>query len=206
MADSFELSTDQRGVFYDCNNVLFTATLNSDSAAEDNPAFYENAGFFLGEKAALVCVVEDITANNRTSRDILSSVVRNASKSAEIPLKAQFCLLWQVRFLKYLLTQDGRRLFLECLYRAVHTLLCCHPDGTLLSQFFQDKPDFVKGFLSLLRTGPGSVGYIPGLVPVYLRQLACQCLSAILGSRDSSNVSVLGGKFSWLQHDLGVNR
>jgi hypothetical protein len=122
------------------------------------------------------------------------------------PLRAQFALIWQIRLLRFMLTLEGRKVFLEALYHAVHVLLCSHPDGTLLSQFFQDKPDILKDFLYLLRTGPGSVGYVKGMVPIYLRQLSCLCLNAIVGSRDSANVSVMGGRFSWLQQDLGVNR
>ena len=56
-------------------------------------------------------------------------------------------------------------------------------------------------------TGPGSSEFhkYEAYIPLDLRLLACQCLSAIVGTRDSSTASVMG-RFSWLQHDLGVNR
>jgi Domain of Unknown Function (DUF908) len=210
LADSFELSSEQRGVYYDSRSVSFTVTIPpATPTTERLVADYESAGFSLEERSALVCVVSDIrdVTGDAPCRELFAAF--NASTTAatrSFPAQAQFGLLWQIRLLRLLLTSDGRRLFLECLYHAVHTLLCCHPDGTLLSQFFQDKPDFVKDFLALLRTGPGSVGYVKGLVPIYIRQLACLCLGAIIGSKDTTNVSVLGGRFSWLQHDLGVNR
>jgi hypothetical protein len=62
--------------------------------------------------------------------------------------------------------------------------------------------------------GPGSSEYTEQLdssqirdptTPLSLRVLACQCLTAIVSSRDSSSISVMG-KFSWLQSDLGVAR
>jgi hypothetical protein len=58
-----------------------------------------------------------------------------------------------------------------------------------------------------LSLGPGSSDYpkYQTSIPLDLRLLASQCLIAIVGSRDSSSVSVMG-RFSWLQHDLGVNR
>lgn len=43
------------------------------------------------------------------------------------------------------------------------------------------------------------------IVPLDIRILALHCLVAIVGSQDTSSVSVLG-RFSWLQHELGVNR
>jgi hypothetical protein len=210
LADTFELSSEQRGVYYDSRSVSFTVTIPPTTPTTERlVADYESAGFSLEERSALVCVVSDIrdVTGDAPCRELFAAF--NASTTTatrSFPAQAQFGLLWQIRLLRLLLTSDGRRLFLECLYHAVHTLLCCHPDGTLLSQFFQDKPDFVKDFLALLRTGPGSVGYVKGLVPIYIRQLACLCLGAIIGSKDTTNVSVLGGRFSWLQHDLGVNR
>ena len=67
----------------------------------------------------------------------------------------------------------------------------------------------------LITTGPGSSEYSQQpstasstntpTTPLSLRVLACECLTAIVSSRDSSSVSVMG-KFSWLQSDLGVAR
>ena len=213
LSDNFELLSEQRGVYYDSRSVSFTVTIPTAAPVVGTERLvidYESAGFSLEEQSALVCVVEDIrnVKGDGPCRELFAATETSATSAASssFPLQVQFGLLWQIRLLRLLLTRDGRRLFLECLYHSVHTLLCCHPDGTLLSQFFQDKPDFVKDFLALLRTGPGSVGYVKGLVPIYLRQLACLCLGAIIGSKDTTNVSVLGGRFSWLQHDLGVNR
>ena len=223
LSEDYLLSTNDRGIHYDSNSVSYTATIISAGGATDGEikdvVDYENAGFSLGN-TPLITIVPDIFTESRSPIDILSksgddcSSSESVSKSTAtatttakpIPVKAKFGLLWQIRFLHLMISREGRKMFLECLYHAVHTLLCCYPDGSLLSQFFQDKPDLVRDFLWLLRTGPGSVGYVQGLVPIYLRQLSCQCLCAIVGSRDSANVSVLGGRFSWLQHDLGVNR
>ena len=91
---------------------------------------------------------------------VLFSSVESTMKESSMKVllnSAKFGLIWQIRLLRMLLSKEGRRLFLECVFHAVHTLLCCYLDGTLLSQFFLDKPDFVKDFLCLLRTGPGSV-------------------------------------------------
>ena len=220
LSKEYSLSNDNRRICYDRNSESFTATIfptGSGTGGESKDVIdYENAGFSLGN-TPLVSVVSDILNEVRGPADILSSLElaspasslsssSSTSIASPLPAKAKFGLIWQIRFLRLMINQEGRRIFLECLYHAVHTLLCCYPDGSLLSQFFQDKPDLVRDFLWLLRTGPGSVGYVCGLVPIYLRQLSCQCLNAVVGSRDSANVSVLGGRFSWLQHDLGVNR
>lgn len=232
LSEEYSLSTHNRGIHYDSNSVSYTATILSaggatDPEIKDGVVDYENAGFSLGN-TPLITVVPDIFTESRSTIDILDNLEEacplSSSKSVStststatstvtatatgrpLPVKAKFGLLWQIRFLHLMISRDGREMFLECLYHAVHTLLCCYPDGSLLSQFFQDKPDLVRDFLWLLRTGPGSVDYVQGLVPIYLRQLSCQCLCAIVGSRDSANVSVLGGRYSWLQHDLGVNR
>ena len=209
--EDFELPMERRSVLFDYRDVSFTSTIpstNSSGAGEKTVVEYESAGFSMGENSALVCIINDVTKPTGELGALFSTVALTMKESSMKVLlnSARFGLIWQIRLLRMLLSKEGRRLFLECLFHAVHTLLCCYLDGTLLSQFFLDKPDFVKDFLCLLRTGPGSVGFSPGVVPIYLRQLACQCLSAIVGSRDSTNVSVLGGRFSWLQHDLGVNR
>ena len=58
----------------------------------------------------------------------------------------------------------------------------------------------------LLKSGPGSIDPESIVaVPLDVRIQAVRCLVAIVGSRDTSTVSVLG-RFSWLQHELGVNR
>lgn len=209
--DDFVLPMRRRSVHFDYRDVSFTSTIpctNSGTVGEKTVVEYESAGFSMGEDTSLVCIVDDVS-NPSEDFGVLFSSVESTMKESSMKVllnSAKFGLIWQIRLLRMLLSKEGRRLFLECVFHAVHTLLCCYLDGTLLSQFFLDKPDFVKDFLCLLRTGPGSVGFTPGIVPIYLRQLACQCLSAIVGSRDSTNVSVLGGRFSWLQHDLGVNR
>lgn len=208
------LTGERRSVSYDSNSASFVSTIPGSIEVgvfhRGEAVEFESSGFSLRSDSSLLHIVTDISSDNRE----MSEIVRDIdSKNTECqldakvqPLKAKFALIWQIRLLRLMLTADKRKMFLEVLYHAVHVLLCCHPDGTLLSQFFQHKPDILKDFLYLLRTGPGSVGYVHGLVPIYVRQLSCQCLNAIVGSRDSANVSVLGGRFSWLQHDLGVNR
>ena len=229
LSENYNLSAEGRRIYYDIHSVSFTATISpavGDENENKDVVEYESAGFILRDRT-LFPLSTDIVSDTRSTQEIVNNVENtlsfifsnprfdssNPSSSSAVGtmhfphlIKSRFSLLWQVRLLKLMVTPEGRRIFLECLYHSVHTLLCCHPDGTLLSQFFQDKPDMVRDFLWFLRTGPGSVGYTPGLVPIYLRQLSCQCLNAIVGSRDSANVSVLGGRFSWLQHDLGVNR
>ena len=93
---------------------------------------------------------------------------------------------------------------MKILYQSVLILLCCYPNSSTLYHFFQDKTNLLRDFIFLLKTGS-----IPlqesDYIPLQLRMLACRCLVAIVGSRDTSSVSVLG-RFSWLQHELGVNR
>jgi len=94
--------------------------------------------------------------------------------------------------------------FLKLLFLSVSILLNSHPNSSILYQFFQDKTDLLRDFIYLLKTGPGS-GERGVDIPLDIRIHACRCLVAIVGSRDNSSVSVLG-RFSWLQHELGVNR
>lgn len=214
LSEGFILSQEKKSVSYDSNSASFVSTIPAFVTPETGvfqrgeAVEFESSGFSLRSDSSLLNVVTDISIDNREMSEIMRDIDSH-SMGLEVnlqPTKAKFALIWQIRLLRLMVTTDGRRMFLEVLYHAVHILLSCHPDGGLLSQFFQHKPDILKDFLYLLRTGPGSVGYVHGLVPIYVRQLSCQCVNAIIGSRESANVSVLGGRFSWLQHDLGVNR
>jgi hypothetical protein len=212
LSEGFILTAEKRSVSYDSNSASFVSTIPGIPEIEGfrrgEAVEFESSGFSMRSDSSLQHIVTDISTDNREMSVIMKDIDSHHT-NVELklqPLKAKFALIWQIRLLRLMLTGDGRRMLLEVLYHAVHILLSCHPDGGLLSQFFQHKPDILKDFLYLLRTGPGSVGYVHGLVPIYVRQLSCQCINAIIGSRESANVSVLGGRFSWLQHDLGVNR
>ena len=194
---------------------------------------YDTAGFSAGAGAArAVTVMDDCVADERPTRQILAAAAAAlAEPTADVPpaagpgagsadaggaggvgaadsthTRAMFSLLWQVRLQRLLGTAEGRRALLRATFSAAAVLLCCYQDATLLSQFFSDKTDLLRDFLYLLRTGPGSVDYRRGAAPLALRLLAVQCITSVISSRDSMNASVLGVRFSWLQHDLGVNR
>lgn len=221
---------------------------------DDNYNSNDNTAFSVSSNGLLpITLIDDISADHRELKNVMNNIndkINNEITDVKLLKKAKFTILWQIRIMKLLLSPEGIRLFLEIKYHCIYILLCCHPDGNILTQFFQDKPDVLKDFVWLLSTGPGSLAYrqthvqvslvyvqgnVQGTVqsengqmdvqenvhmnvqeselkseycdvPIYLRQLACQCLCAIVASRDSANVSILGGKFSWLMHDLGVNR
>jgi hypothetical protein len=119
-------------------------------------------------------------------------------------------LLCQLRFRRMFATKEGRVRLLSAQFEAVVTLLCCHADTTDLATFFQDKLRLPEDFVGLIRTGPGHKGYSQAdTVPLSVRVLACKCLVALVSVQDSFQVVgpvTILGRFSWLQHDLGVNR
>jgi hypothetical protein len=102
-------------------------------------------------------------------------------------------------------TLNDRTELIRLQYQAALILLECHPDSATLFAFFQDKVCLIQSFLYLLRTGPGSLDYCPGLIPLDIRLLACHCLEAIVGARDSPSSPMLV-HYPWILHDLGVNR
>ena len=112
--------------------------------------------------------------------------------------------IWQLRMARWMRKKEDRITCLRVLYQAVSILLCCHPNSTTLYHFFQDKISLLRDFVYILKTGPGS-SEVSVNIPLDIRLLAVQCLCAIVGSQDTSSVSVLG-RFSWLLHELGVNR
>lgn len=146
-----------------------------------------------------VYAVPNIQTDPRTNAEIVHE--------SWLPHKFKFALMWRIRMQRRMCSLQGRVEILKQQYRAILLLLCCHPNSSVLSHFFQDKTDLLRDFVFMLRTGPGSSEYYKyeESIPLDLRILACQCLTAIVGSRDTSAVSVMG-RFSWLQHDLGVNR
>ena len=113
--------------------------------------------------------------------------------------------IWAVRFRRHLMASrdDGNLLPLRIVLSAAAVLLCCHPSVQSLGHIFQDKTELFRCLVLLLRTGPGSNGH-DDKIPMEIRLLANQCLSAIVGSRDTS-ASILS-RFSWIQHELGLNR
>ena len=191
---------------------------------------YEHAAGFASTTAEsmTISLVDDIRTETRDTRTILAScpvikeragendsgfgsdsgtgVVGEKSRRPVGHPNVGFSLMWQIRLQRLMCTMDSRRVLLEAQFQAVAILLSCYQDATMLSQFFSDKTDVLRDLLFLLRTGPGSVNYRFGAAPLSLRTLAVQCVTAVVGSRESVNASVLGVRFSWLQHDLGVNR
>ena len=185
---------------------------------------YEQAPGFVSTTAQSmsVSVVDDIRTETRDTRTILASCSLIQGRAGEndgdtgVTVKKSgrpvghpnvgFSIMWQIRLQRLICALDTRRVLLEALFQALAILLSCYQDATVLSQFFSDKTDVLRDLLFLLRTGPGSVNYCFGAAPLSLRMLAVQCVTAVVGSRESVNASVLGVRFSWLQHDLGVNR
>jgi hypothetical protein len=115
-----------------------------------------------------------------------------------------FSFMWQVRVQRLLGSIDGRYAALRILYQSVVVLLSGYPNSEVLSEFFLDKADLIADFIYLLKTGPGAVDYDPR-IPFDVRAMAVQNIIAVVVSRDASAVSVMG-RFSWIQHDLGITR
>jgi len=122
-----------------------------------------------------------------------------------IPPAAKVHFMYSLRMRSMLSTLKDRTELIRLQYQAALILLECHPDSATLFAFFQDKVCMIQSFLYLLRTGPGSLDYCPGLIPVDIRLLACHCLEAIVGARDSPSSPMLV-HYPWILHDLGVNR
>lgn len=150
-----------------------------------------------GDPEGKVLEISNFLEDHRSIQDILMEEVW-------FPIEHAFPLLTQMRTVRASSTLDGRKSALRMMYQAILILLCCHPSSATLSDFFHDKTEILMDFIYLLRTGPGTPEYDDS-IPFDLRVLACQSLVAVVGSRDVSSVSVMG-RFSWLQHDLGVNR
>ena len=120
-------------------------------------------------------------------------------------------VLSHARFSCMLGNEKGRVQLITIQYQAVMALLCCHADITGLSNFFQDKARLLADFVELIRTGPGNQAYDPSILPLEIRVLACRCLVALVDTHQDDNFNMVGpvsvmGRFSGLQHDLGVNR
>lgn len=141
----------------------------------------------------------DVTASSQSLRDILTVDAK------ELTLGLRYSLMCAVRMRRLVQTAQGRRSLLRLQYQATAILLGCHPDSSVLFSFFQDKVDLIKNFMYLLRTGPGSLDYKPDVVDLDIRLLACQCLEAIVGSRDQSSTPIFA-RYPWMMFDLGLNR
>ena len=144
--------------------------------------------------------IPDIRADGRSLYSIIQASVASGVHSS-----CRFTLMCAVRMKRFLASQHTRHLFLRTQYQATSILLGCHPESVVLFNFFQDKIDLIKEFIMLLRTGPGSSEYRPDPVVLELRKLACRCIEAVLGSRDST-VTPIFVRYPWLLHDLGVNK
>lgn len=154
-------------------------------------------------KANILFFVSDVCSDSRSLADIVNSIDSN-----RISWKQKLNFMWQVRGKRWLKSLRGRGLLLSALHEASLVLLCCHSDASLLSKFFQDKSEFLKDYIFLLKTGPTSTESAHRNVPSKLRTLSTQCLTAMIASRESGSSSVLSGicRFSLLQQDLGINR
>lgn len=137
---------------------------------------------------------------SRDTRSIHEIIVHYA-----VPQRYRLSLQWHIRIRRYFLSPDPSTCLLGLHVQASASaiLLCCHLSSASLAHFFHDKTDFFRAFVALLRTGVGQTDYC-ATVPIALRLIANQCLTAIVGSKEAS-VSILS-RFSWLQHDLGLNR
>jgi hypothetical protein len=70
-----------------------------------------------------------------------------------LPHKYLFALMWRIRLLRRITTLQGRIEILKQQYRSILILLCCHPNTSVLSHFFQDKTDLLRDFIFMIRTG-----------------------------------------------------
>jgi hypothetical protein len=150
-----------------------------------------------GDQEGRVLELRNFLSDSRSVQDIVR-------EESWFPMEHAFPLLSQMRSMRALTTMAGRQMALRRVYQAILILLCCHPSSATLSDFFHDKTEILLDFIYMLRSGPGTPEYSSN-IPFDIRVLACQSLVAVVGSRDVSSISVMG-RFSWLQHDLGVNR
>eukprot|EP01038_Epipyxis_sp_PR26KG_P006704 gene6704-9196_t len=142
--------------------------------------------------------IRDISTDNRTMKEILKEY-------DDLPLAIKYTIMCAIRTRRLMLNPQQRVIYFRMRFQACSILLGCHPDASVLINFFQDKIHIIKDALFMLRTGPGSVEYHANFVPLDLRMSAVQCLVAVVGSRDPST-SPIFTRYPWLMHDLGVNR
>lgn len=77
-----------------------------------------------------------------------------------LPHKYLFALMWRIRLLRNITTLEGRISILIQQYRSILILLCCHPNTSVLSHFFQDKTDLLRDFIFMVRTGNYSLLFV----------------------------------------------
>ena len=106
----------------------------SDTSSDLNPSINQS-----------VFVVPDIHTDHRSNADIVHT--------SWLPHKFKFALMWRIRMQRRLCTLEGRVTILKQQYQAILLLLCCHPNSSVLSHFFQDKTDLLRDFVFMLRTG-----------------------------------------------------
>lgn len=146
--------------------------------------------------------IPDFLLEERKCEEILRT------DAAKINFSSKFSLMCALRLKRMLLSLEGRRMYVRIQYLAAEILLLCHPDSSVLYNFFQDKADMIKDFIFLLSTFPDLSSNSQDLeqfIPGDIRILASKCLEAIIGSRDST-VSPIFIRYPWILHDLGVTR
>ena len=181
-------------VFADDDEYLETANIHQNSSSSSSTD---------DSKASALFIIPSISNETRHLKDIISSI-----SNSKVNWKQKLNFMWLYRGKRWLKSLGGRGLLLTCLHEASLVLFCCHSDSSLLSKFFQDKSEFLKDYIFLLKTGPPTTEPSYKLIPAKLRTLATQCLTAMIASRESGTSSVLSGicRFSLLQQDLGINR
>jgi hypothetical protein len=189
-----EVPTDVSSFKYDFMNRLHKNTITSADGAITE-------ALIAGVEADCPYLALDLAVDMRSFKEIM--------KEHHVSDRFRVSLQWNIRIRRYLLTanKDGNYNALKIQLAAAAILLCCHPSSLSLAHYFQDKVEFFRVFLILLKTGPGSTVQTStefSDIPMELRLMSNQCLAAIIGSKDAS-ASILS-RFSWLQHDLGLNR
>lgn len=97
-------------------------------------------------------IIPNIHLDTRNIKTILSE--------AWLPHKYLFALMWRIRLLRKITTLNGRVSILRQQYRSILILLCCHPNTSVLSHFFQDKTDLLRDFIFMVRTGIFSIIFL----------------------------------------------
>lgn len=178
-------------VKFDFTNKLFTHKPSSSDDSAETP----NSNLLLQSDHPPLLI--DLSEDHRTYAECVEAY--------DVSERYRTAFIWSIRFRRYLLASrtDGNHQALRIVLTAAAVLLCCHPNVQSLGHFFQDKTEVFRCMIYLLTTGPGSHGHDAD-IPFDLRLVGNQCLSAIVGTRDTSS-SILS-RFTWIQHDLGLNR
>lgn len=143
--------------------------------------------------------VVDITRDIRTMREIVNDPLLT------IPKAQRLLFVWRARLTHYRIQESTIWLSFKACYQAITILLSTYQNIYVLITYFQDKHEFLKDFVYLLRTGPGSENYYPQAIPFQLRLLASYSLQATFGSEEGFESGIFG-KFVQLQYSLGLSR